>query len=139
MSGIPEVLFVCVHSAGRSQAAAALLDHHIAGRERVRSAGSAPGTEINPSVRAILEERGLYIPKEFPKRLTKDAAQAADVIVTRAAATSARSFPASATSTGSSMIRPARTSTKYDQSSTTSTADYPNSSQNWASPEALTK
>jgi protein-tyrosine-phosphatase len=79
---IPEVLFVCVHNAGRSQAAAALLDHHAQGRVRVRSAGSAPGHEVNPIVAAVLGERGLDITKEFPKPLTDDAAQAADVIVT---------------------------------------------------------
>ena len=46
---VPEVLFVCVHNAGRSQMAAALLDHHAKGRVHVRSAGSAPGDTINPA------------------------------------------------------------------------------------------
>lgn len=81
MPHVPEVLFICVHNAGRSQAAAALLDHHAAGRVRVRSAGSAPGNEINPSIRALLEERGLDISREFPKPLTDELTQAADVIV----------------------------------------------------------
>jgi protein-tyrosine-phosphatase len=90
---IPEVLFVCVHNAGRSQAAAALLDHHAAGRVRVRSAGSAPAAEINPSIRTILEERGLDISAEFPKRLTDDAAQAADVIVTMGCGDECPFFP----------------------------------------------
>lgn len=53
---VPEVLFVCVHNAGRSQMAAALLDHHAAGRVRVRSAGSAPADEIDTRVRALLAE-----------------------------------------------------------------------------------
>jgi arsenate reductase len=81
-SDVPEVLFVCVHNAGRSQAAAALLNHYAAGRVHVRSAGSAPTDEINPSVRAVLEERGLDITHEFPKLLTDEVARAADVIVT---------------------------------------------------------
>jgi arsenate reductase (thioredoxin) len=79
---VPEVLFVCVHNAGRSQMAAALLDHHAAGRVRVRSAGSAPAAEINPAVRAVMAERGLDLSKEFPKPLTGDAVRAADVVIT---------------------------------------------------------
>src|ERR687896_1911401 len=55
---VPEVLFVCVQNAGRSQMAAALLDHHAEGRMRVRSAGSAPADEINPAVRAAMDEIG---------------------------------------------------------------------------------
>ena len=82
VSDVPEVLFVCVHNAGRSQMAAALLDHHGQGRVRVRSAGSAPASSINPSVAAALAEIGIDISKEFPKPLTDDLARAADVIVT---------------------------------------------------------
>ena len=82
MSEIPEVLFVCVHNAGRSQMAAALLDHHASGRVRVRSAGSAPADQVNPAVRDALAEIGLDISKEFPKSLTADAVQAADVVIT---------------------------------------------------------
>jgi protein-tyrosine-phosphatase len=79
---VPEVLFVCVHNAGRSQMAAALLDHHAAGRVRVRSAGSAPADEINPAVRAVMAELGLDLSKEFPKPLTGEAVQSADVVIT---------------------------------------------------------
>ncbi|MEU9020092.1 arsenate reductase ArsC [Actinomadura sp. NPDC048394] len=79
---VPEVLFVCVHNAGRSQMAAALLDHHAGGRVRVRSAGSAPAAEINPAVRAVMAERGLDLSKEFPKPLTGEAVRAADVVIT---------------------------------------------------------
>ena len=79
---VPEVLFVCVHNAGRSQMAAALLDPHAAGRVRVRSAGSAPADEINPAVRAVMGELGLDLSKEFPKPLTGEAVQAADVVIT---------------------------------------------------------
>ena len=82
MSDVPEVLFVCVHNAGRSQMAAALLDHHAHGRVRVRSAGSAPGNEINPAVMAAMDEVGLDLSKEFPKPLTDEFVQAADVVIT---------------------------------------------------------
>jgi arsenate reductase (thioredoxin) len=82
MSDIPEVLFVCVHNAGRSQMAAALLDHHAGGRVHVRSAGSTPADEINPSVVAAMEELGLDLSKAFPKPLTDGFVQGADVVVT---------------------------------------------------------
>ncbi|MHB1854792.1 MAG: arsenate reductase ArsC [Acidimicrobiales bacterium] len=82
MTGVPEVLFVCVHNAGRSQMAAALLDHYAQGRVRVSSAGSAPGPEVNPAVRQVMQEVGIDLSKEFPKPLTDAAALAADVIVT---------------------------------------------------------
>ncbi|MFP5317705.1 MAG: arsenate reductase ArsC, partial [Acidimicrobiia bacterium] len=82
MSEVPEVLFVCVHNAGRSQMAAALLHHHARGRVRVRSAGSAPADRVNPAVVAAMGEWGIDLSQEFPKPLTHDAARAADVIVT---------------------------------------------------------
>lgn len=78
----PEVLFVCVHNAGRSQMAAALLNHHAAGAVTVRSAGSAPADSINPAVVAAMAEVGLDISREFPKPLTDDAVRAADVVIT---------------------------------------------------------
>ena len=82
MSDLPEVLFVCIHNAGRSQMAAALLDHHAAGRVRVRSAGSAPADSINPAVREVMAEIGLDLDKAHPKPLTTDAVEAADVVIT---------------------------------------------------------
>ena len=82
MTTTPEVLFVCVHNAGRSQMAAALLDHHADGRVQVRSAGSAPAGKINPAVRAAMAELGLDLSREYPKPLTNDAVQAADVVIT---------------------------------------------------------
>jgi len=82
MKAVPEVLFVCVHNAGRSQMAAALLDQHAGGRVRVRSAGSTPAREINPAVIAAMKELGLDLSQEFPKPLTDDAVQAADVVIT---------------------------------------------------------
>ena len=79
---MPEVLFVCVHNAGRSQMAAALLDHHAAGKVTVRSAGSTPSAEVNPAVVRALDEVGIDISKEFPKPLTTEAVEGADVVVT---------------------------------------------------------
>jgi arsenate reductase len=79
---VPEVLFVCVHNAGRSQMAAALLHHHAAGRVVVRSAGSAPADSVNPAVVAVMAEVGLDLSREFPKPLTDDAVRAADVVIT---------------------------------------------------------
>jgi arsenate reductase len=79
---VPEVLFVCVHNAGRSQMAAALLDHHARGRVHVRSAGSAPADRINPAVAAAMDEWGIDLSKEFPKPLTDEFVKAADVVVT---------------------------------------------------------
>jgi arsenate reductase len=82
MSKVPEVLFVCVHNAGRSQMAAALLDHHAAGKVHVLSAGSQPASTLNPAVVEAMREVGLDLSKEFPKPLTDDVLQAADVVVT---------------------------------------------------------
>jgi arsenate reductase (thioredoxin) len=79
---MPEVLFVCVHNAGRSQMAAALLDHFAGGRVQVRSAGSAPADEVNPVVVQAMSELGLDISKEFPKPLTDDSVRAADAVIT---------------------------------------------------------
>jgi arsenate reductase (thioredoxin) len=79
---VPEVLFVCVHNAGRSQIAAALLDHHAKGRVQVRSAGSDPADRINPAVAAALDEWGIDISQEFPKPLTDEFVRAADVVIT---------------------------------------------------------
>jgi arsenate reductase (thioredoxin) len=78
----PEVLFVCVHNAGRSQMAAALLDHHAKGRVHVRSAGSDPGDQINPAVVAAMDEWGIDLSQEFPKPLTDEFVKAADAVIT---------------------------------------------------------
>jgi arsenate reductase (thioredoxin) len=82
MSDLPEVLFVCVHNAGRSQMAAALLDHHADGAVVVLSAGSEPADRVNPAVIEAMAEWGLDISKEYPKPLTDDAVRAADVVIT---------------------------------------------------------
>ncbi|TYK46695.1 arsenate reductase ArsC [Actinomadura decatromicini] len=90
---VPEVLFVCVHNAGRSQMAAALLDHHAAGRVRVRSAGSAPADTINPAVVDAMAELGLDLTKEHPKALTGDTVEAADVVITMGCGDACPVFP----------------------------------------------
>jgi arsenate reductase (thioredoxin) len=82
MTDIPEVLFVCTHNAGRSQMAAALLDHVAAGRVRVTSAGSQPADQLNPAVVRAMAEIGLDISRELPRPLTADKVQAADVVIT---------------------------------------------------------
>ena len=79
---VPEVLFVCVQNAGRSQMAAALLDHYAEGRVHVRSAGSAPADQINPDVVTAMSELGIDVSKEFPKPMTDEVVQAADAVVT---------------------------------------------------------
>ena len=78
----PEVLFVCVHNAGRSQMAAALLEHHAKGLVTVRSAGSAPAEEINPAVVEAMEELGLDMSRSYPKPLTDEFVRASDVVIT---------------------------------------------------------
>jgi protein-tyrosine-phosphatase len=90
---VKEILVVCTHNAGRSVAARVLLDHYGAGRVAVRSAGSAPGDNVNPAVAAILAERGLDVSKEFPKKLTDDAARAADIIITMGCGDACPVFP----------------------------------------------
>ena len=89
----PEVLFVCVHNAGRSQMAAALLHHHAAGAVRVTSAGSAPADQVNPAVREVMAEIGIDLSREFPKKLTTDAVEAADVVVTMGCGDACPVFP----------------------------------------------
>jgi arsenate reductase len=77
-----EVLFVCVHNAGRSQMAAALLSKRAAGRVNVRSAGSEPADRINPAVLEAMREVGVDLTQEFPKPLTDEVVRAADVVIT---------------------------------------------------------
>ena len=78
----PEVLFVCVHNAGRSQMAAGLVKLRSHGQIHVRSAGSAPGSEINPAVIEAMTEIGVDMSEEFPKPLTDEVVRAADVVIT---------------------------------------------------------
>jgi arsenate reductase len=78
----PEVLFVCTHNAGRSQMAAGLVKLRSGGRVHVRSAGSAPGDEVNPAAVEAMEELGVDMSEEFPKPLTDEVVRAADVVIT---------------------------------------------------------
>jgi arsenate reductase len=90
---VPEVLFVCVHNAGRSQIAAALLERHAAGRVRVRSAGSEPADRLNPAVLEAMREVGIDLSRERPKRLEDDAVRAADVVITMGCGDACPVFP----------------------------------------------
>jgi arsenate reductase len=104
VTGVPEILYVCTHNAGRSVAAAVLTEHHARGRVTVRSAGSQPGREVNPAVAEVLRERGLDPDQQFPKPLT-DERRARPTSSSRwGVETRAPSFPASAISVGSSPI-----------------------------------
>jgi ArsR family transcriptional regulator len=78
----PEVLFVCVHNAGRSQIAAGLLARLAGDSVRVRSAGSDPAERINPLVAETMREVGVDLNHEFPKPLADEAVRAADVVIT---------------------------------------------------------
>ena len=78
----PEVLFVCVHNAGRSQMAAALVELRSQGRIAVRSAGSTPAEHVNPAVLEVMGELGVDLSGARPKPLTDDAVRASDVVIT---------------------------------------------------------
>ena len=90
---VPELLFVCVHNAGRSQMAAALAEHLSARRVHVRSAGSAPAGEVNPTVVTVLQERGIALTTPYPKPLSDSVLRAADVIVTMGCGDACPVFP----------------------------------------------
>ncbi len=79
---VPEVLFVCVHNAGRSQMAAGLLDKLADRRVHIRTAGSHPADQINPAVVEAMAEVDVDLSKEFPKPLTDEVVRAADVVIT---------------------------------------------------------
>lgn len=90
---MPEILFVCVHNAGRSQIAAALAQQLSTGRVHVRSAGSQPTDQINPLAVQALAERGINLTEAYPKPLTNDVVRAADVIVTMGCGDTCPIFP----------------------------------------------
>ncbi|MBQ1082788.1 MULTISPECIES: arsenate reductase ArsC [unclassified Nocardiopsis] len=90
---VPQVLFVCVHNAGRSQMAAAFLEHLGAGRVRVRSAGSAPADQVNPAVVAAMSEVGIDIAENTPKVLSEEAVRASDVVITMGCGDACPFFP----------------------------------------------
>ena len=90
---VPELLFVCVHNAGRSQIAAALAQHLSGGRVHVRSAGSDPLDQVNPLIIQVLAERGITLTDAYPKPLTGDVVRAADVIITMGCGDTCPVFP----------------------------------------------
>lgn len=94
MNRRPSVLFVCVHNAGRSQMASALLSHHAMGRVEVRSAGSMPKELINPAAVRALQQWGIDISREEPKTLDPRVVENSDVVVTMGCGDACPIFPA---------------------------------------------
>jgi arsenate reductase (thioredoxin) len=88
-----QVLFVCVHNAGRSQIAAAFLKRYAGTQVAVRSAGTLPDDEINPTVAAAMSEIGIDITNEVPKALGDDAVDASDVVITMGCGDTCPVFP----------------------------------------------
>jgi protein-tyrosine-phosphatase len=93
MSNKPSVLFVCVHNAGRSQMAAAYLTALSGGQVEVRSAGSAPADQVNPSAVAAMAEEGIDMSAETPKILTTEAVKESDVVITMGCGDTCPIFP----------------------------------------------
>jgi protein-tyrosine-phosphatase len=93
MAERPSVLFVCVHNAGRSQMAAAWLQHLSGGAVEVRSAGSAPADAVNPAAVAAMLEEGIDMGAEVPKVLTTDAVRESDVVITMGCGDTCPIFP----------------------------------------------
>ncbi|WP_163553304.1 arsenate reductase ArsC [Candidatus Frankia alpina] len=93
MTAKPSALFVCVHNAGRSQMAAGWLTHLAGDRVEVRSAGSAPGGQINPIAVAAMAEVGIDLTGQAPKILTVDAVEASDVVITMGCGDACPIFP----------------------------------------------
>ena len=93
MTRKPRVLFICVHNAGRSQMAAALLTHLSDGRIEVRSAGTEPADQVNPVAVAAMAELGIDITTEAPKILTPDSVQSSDVAITMGCGDTCPYFP----------------------------------------------
>jgi arsenate reductase len=89
----PTILFACVHNAGRSVAAKVLAEHYAAGAVRILSAGSQPGSDVNPVITRVLAERGLSTSAETPKLLDSSLVEAADVVVTMGCGESCPVFP----------------------------------------------
>ena len=89
----PSVLFVCVHNAGRSQMAAGLLSHLAGDRIEVRSAGTQPVDQINPTAVAAMAEIGIDITAATPKVLTTESVEASDVVITMGCGDTCPYFP----------------------------------------------
>lgn len=93
MNELPQVLFVCVHNAGRSQMAAALLNRYAEGRVSVVSAGSQPADALNPAVVEAMHEIGIDLTTERPNLLTTEAVEASDVVITMGCGDACPFFP----------------------------------------------
>jgi arsenate reductase (thioredoxin) len=90
---LASVLFVCVHNAGRSQMAAAFLDHLAGARIEARSAGSIPADQVNPAAVEAMKEAGIDISAALPKVLTTEAVQASDYVITMGCGDACPVFP----------------------------------------------
>jgi arsenate reductase (thioredoxin) len=119
---VPEVLFVCVHNAGRSQMAAALLNRAAEGKVHVRSAGSTPANEIHAGVREAMAEIGVGMSQEFPKPLTDEVVRAANVVITMGCGDACPVYPGKKY-LGSSTIPPTGPSPRSVPSATRSTGE----------------
>src|SRR3954464_9281680 len=93
MSEVATILFACIHNSGRSVAAQVLARHYGGDNVEVRSAGSEPGTGVNPVVAQVLAERGLPVADHVPTLLDDDLVQGSDVVVTMGCGESCPVFP----------------------------------------------
>ena len=93
ISGVPVVLFLCTHNAGRSQMALGFFQHLAGDRAIAWSGGSEPGDDINPAAIAAMAERGIDISREYPKPWTDEVVRAADVVVTMGCGDACPVFP----------------------------------------------
>ena len=91
--GIPIVLFLCVHNAGRSQMALGWFNHLAGDRAVAWSGGSEPGDEVNLAAVAAMAEVGIDIAREYPKPWTEEIVRAADVVVTMGCGDACPFFP----------------------------------------------
>jgi protein-tyrosine-phosphatase len=91
--GLPVVLFLCVHNAGRSQMALGWFNHLAEGRAKAWSGGSEPGEEVNPSAVLAMAEVGIDITREYPKPWTDEIVRPADVVVTMGCGDACPVFP----------------------------------------------
>ena len=89
----PSILFACIHNSGRSVAAKVLAEHYVGGAVRITSAGSEPGTAIDPAVASVLAERGLSVSGETPTKLDPAIVEAADVVITMGCGETCPVFP----------------------------------------------
>src|ERR671931_2314587 len=107
-------LFVCRQNAGRSQMSAALFERAAGGRHRALSAGTTPAERVHPEVVAVMRELGIDLSDRTPRRLTRELAEQADVVVTMGCGDECPISPASGTSTGTSRTRRAGPWTKFE-------------------------